>query len=163
MPTGSVRFSKPSIGVATPARLYTSTFGTLRLVAGKTRRDRLLPMPPSVRRAVLHYIRHDRPTPGEHLFVRHRIPFGEPVTRELVRGVIRRAYARVAGCERLTGTHILRHTAASRLLRAGADLKQIADLFGHCCIDTTAIYAKVDVVHLATVAMPWPGTKGVRR
>lgn len=138
-----------------------SSAGTLRLVGGKTRRDRLLPMPSSVRRAVLHYIRHDRPTPGAHLFVRHRIPFGEPVTRELIRGVIRRAYARVAGCERLTGTHILRHTAASRLLRAGADLKGIADILGHRSIDTTAIYAKVDVDHLATVAMPWPGTKEV--
>jgi integrase/recombinase XerD len=78
-----------------------SSASTLRLVGGKTQRDRLLPMPPSVRRAVLHYIRHDRPTPGQHLFVRHRIPLGEPVTRELIRGVIRRAYARVAGCERL--------------------------------------------------------------
>jgi len=77
--------------------------------------------------------------------------------------VIRRAYARVAGCERLTGTHILRHTAASRLLRAGADLKRIADILGHRSVDTSAIYAKVDVNHLATVAMPWPGTKGVRR
>jgi integrase/recombinase XerD len=137
--------------------------GTLRLVAGKTHRDRLLPMPPNVRRAVLHYIRHDRPTPGGHLFVRHRIPLGEPVTRELIRGVIRRAYARVAGCERLTGTHILRHTAASRLLRAGADLKRVADILAHRSVDTSAIYAKVDVDHLATVAMPWPGTKGVRR
>ncbi|CAN5547609.1 hypothetical protein BH11PLA2_BH11PLA2_53190 [soil metagenome] len=137
--------------------------GTLRLAAGKTRRDRLLPMPPSVRQAVLHYIRHDRPTPGKHLFVRHRIPLGEPVTRELIRGVIRRAYARVAGCERLTGTHILRHTAASRLLRAGADLKRIADILGHSSVDTSAIYAKVDIDHLATVAMPWPGTRGVLR
>ena len=135
--------------------------GTLRLVAGKTHRDRLLPMPPSVQRALLRYIRRDRPTPGEHLFVRHRIPLGEPVTRELIRGVIRRAYARVAGCERLTGTHILRHTAASRLLRAGADLKGIADILGHRSVDTSAIYAKVDVGQLATVAMPWPGTKEV--
>jgi integrase/recombinase XerD len=83
------------------------------------------------------------------------------VTRELVRGVIRRAYAAVPGCERLTGTHILRHTTASRLLRAGADLKRIADILGHRSIDTTAVYAKVDRQHLAAVAMPWPTGKGV--
>lgn len=137
--------------------------GTLRLAAGKTRRDRLLPMPSRVRQALRDYIRQDRSTPHQHLFVRHRLPAGEPVTRELIRGVIRRAYARVVGCERLTGTHILRHTMASRLLRAGADLKRIADLLGHRSLDTAAIYAKVDIAHLTTVAMPWPIAKEVRR
>jgi site-specific recombinase XerD len=71
--------------------------------------------------------------------------------------VIRRAYAAVPRCERLTGTHVLRRTAASRLLRAGADLKRIADVLGHRSIDTTAVYAKVDVDRLAAVALPWPG------
>jgi site-specific recombinase XerD len=131
--------------------------GTLRLVAGKPRRERVLPMPQRVRRAVLDYVRRDRPrTTARHLFVRHRLPLGAAVTRSLVRGVIRRAYAAVPGCERLTGTHILRHTAASRLLRAGADLKRIADILGHRSIDTTAAYAKVDVDRLAAVALPWP-------
>ena len=68
--------------------------------------------------------------------MRHQIPLGEPVTGELRCSVIRRAYARVPGCERLTGTHILRHTAASRLLQAEAHPKWIADL-GHRSIDTT--------------------------
>jgi integrase/recombinase XerD len=137
--------------------------GTLRLVAGKPRRDRVLPMPERVRRAVLDYVRRDRPgTTARHLFVRHRLPLGAPVTRELVRGVIRRAYAAAPGCERLTGTHILRHTAASRLLRAGADLKRIADILGHRSIDTTAAYAKVDVDRLAAVALPWPAAGEVQ-
>jgi site-specific recombinase XerD len=131
--------------------------GTLRLMAGKPRRERVLPMQERVRRAVLDYVRRDRPgTTARHLFVRHRLPLGAGVTRSLVRGVIRRAYAAVPGCERLTGTHILRHTAASRLLRAGADLKRIADILGHRSIDTTATYAKVDVDRLAAVALPWP-------
>jgi integrase/recombinase XerD len=56
----------------------------------------------------------------------------------------------------LTGTHILRHTAASRLLRAGADLKRIADILGHRSIDSTAIYTKIDEDRLAAVTMPWP-------
>ena len=85
------------------------------------------------------------------------------VSPALVRGVIRRAYAAVPACGGLTGTHILRHTAASRLLGAGADLKRIADILGHRSIDTTAVYAKIDVAHLAAVAAPWPtGNKEVR-
>jgi site-specific recombinase XerD len=54
------------------------------------------------------------------------------------------------------GTHALRHTLATRLLRAGANLKEIADILGHRSIDTTAIYAKVDLARLSTVGLPWP-------
>ena len=84
------------------------------------------------------------------------------MSRELVRGVMRRAYAAVEGCEKWTGTHVLRHTAATRLHRAGADLKRVADILGHRSIDTTVIYTKVDLVRLAEVALPWPGAKEVR-
>jgi integrase/recombinase XerD len=61
------------------------------------------------------------------------------------------------------GAHILRHTFASRMLRAGASLKQIADLLGRRSIDTTAIYAKVALKSLSRVALPWPGAKEVQR
>ena len=39
-------------------------------------------------------------------------------------------------------------------------LKAIADVLGHQSIDTTAIYAKVDLPHLRTVALPWPRRSG---
>jgi integrase/recombinase XerD len=136
--------------------------GTLRLDAGKSRRNRILPMPKRVGEAIVNYILGRPVSADPHLFVRHRLPVGMAVTRELVRGVIRRAYAGVPGCASLTGTHILRHTAASRLLSAGADLKHIADILGHRSIDTTAIYAKVDVGCLAAVAAPWPGSQEVQ-
>ena len=42
------------------------------------------------------------------------------------------------------------------MLQRGAGLKQIADVLGHRSIQTTAIYAKVDLPSLATVALPWP-------
>jgi site-specific recombinase XerD len=48
------------------------------------------------------------------------------------------------------------------MLNAGATLKQIADFLGHKSIDTTSLYAKVDLATLSRVAMPWPGRKGVR-
>lgn len=135
---------------------------TLRVTADKCRRDRVLPMPLRVQRAVINYLHQGRISIHHHLFVRHRPPVGEPVSRELIRGVIRRAFARIAGCERMTGTHILRHTIASRLLRTGADLKRIADVLGHHSVDTAAIYAKVDLAQLSTVAMRWPTAKEVK-
>ena len=137
--------------------------GVFQLAAGKSRRERLLPMPQRVRQAVMTYIRQGRPQTDElRLFVRHRVPIGAAVTRELVRGVMRRAYATVPGCEHLTGTHVLRHTAATRLQRAGADLKRVADILGHRSLDTTAIYTKLDLGRLTEVALPWPVGKEVR-
>jgi integrase len=45
---------------------------------------------------------------------------------------------------------------ASRLVRRGASLKEVADFLGHRSLDTTAIYAKLDLVALRDVALPWP-------
>ncbi len=84
------------------------------------------------------------------------------MTRELVRWVMRRAYAVVPGCEQWTGTHVLRHTAASRLQNAGANLKQVADILGHRSLDTTMVYTKVDLDRLVEVALPWPHCKETR-
>jgi site-specific recombinase XerD len=137
--------------------------GTLRVAAGKSRRGRVLPTPARVLRAVVAYVRRDRPaSPDRHLFLRLRTPAGVGVSRALVRGVIRRGLARVPGCEGRTGTHVLRHTAATRLHRAGADVKRVADILGHRSIDTAAIYAKVDLGRLSAVALPWPVAGEVR-
>jgi site-specific recombinase XerD len=54
------------------------------------------------------------------------------------------------------GAHVLRHTTASRLVRAGVSLKSIADVMRHRDIDTTRIYTKVDWPRLAEVALAWP-------
>ena len=83
------------------------------------------------------------------------MPVGTPVTHDLVRGVFRRAYATARGGP-IRGTHVLRHTAATRMRAAGHSLKGIADVLGHRSLDTTAIYTKVDVDRLAAVALPWP-------
>jgi Phage integrase family len=56
------------------------------------------------------------------------------------------------------GFHILRHSVASRLLRAGTPMKEIADILRHRSLDTSAIYTKVDLTRLALVALPWPGS-----
>lgn len=90
------------------------------------------------------------------MFVRHTAPTGAGATRALVTGVVRRAFARAEGCADCAGTHLLRRTAATRMYRPGASLKEVADVLGHRCLDTTAIYAKVDQDRLAAVALPWP-------
>ncbi|WP_408519093.1 tyrosine-type recombinase/integrase [Paraburkholderia madseniana] len=115
-------------------------------------------MPAQTGRAIVDYLRFGRPrTDSRALFVRHRAPRDEPVGPSLVRNAVRCAYARCGLAHRWTGTHVLRHSAASRLLRGGASLKDIADLLRHRSVNTTTIYVKVDLPRLAAVALPWPG------
>jgi site-specific recombinase XerD len=128
----------------------------LHLPNRKSRREEIMPIPDKMLRALVSYLRYGRPkTTSRFVFVYHRAPIGQAVKSTTVRGVIRRAFSH-AGFS-WTGTHILRSTAASRLLEGGASLKEIADVLRHRSIETTKFYTKVDFVHLAQVALPWPG------
>jgi site-specific recombinase XerD len=58
------------------------------------------------------------------------------------------------------GAHLLRHTLACTMLRRGASLAEIGDVLRHRSPDTTALYAKVDVEALRTLAPAWPQSGG---
>lgn len=130
---------------------------TLRIIGGKSRRNGILPLPRRVGEAIAAYLRNGRPqSERRELFLRHRAPLSYPISKELTRGAMRRAYRRCGLNHTWTGTHVLRHTAASRMHQGGASLKQIADVLGHRSIDTSKVYTKVNAPMLATVALPWP-------
>jgi len=132
--------------------------GTIAIRHNKQRRDRLLPLPVSVGRAISLYLRTGRPkSASRRLFLCHRLPVGHPVSVERVRGAVRRALGRI-GRER-GGPHLLRHTFATVMHNRGVPLKEVADVLGHQSPDTTAVYARVNVGQLAKVAMPWPGVR----
>jgi site-specific recombinase XerD len=129
-------------------------------IRGKGRRTDVLPLPTATGRAIAQYLRAGRPASASRtLFLRHRPPCDKPATSDTIRGAIRNAALRCGLAERLTGTHVLRHTVARRLVQGGASLKAIADVLRHRSLDTTTIYAKVDLAALTTVAAPWPGSR----
>ena len=131
--------------------------GTIRLAGTKTRRVDILPLPATTGAAIAAYLRNERPsTLDRALFVRHVAPFDIPLGKGMVRRAVLAAYQR-CGWTR-TRVHILRHSVASRLLRAGTPMKEIADILRHRSLDTSAIYTKVDLTRLALVALPWPGS-----
>lgn len=131
--------------------------GTLDITSDKTHRARQLPLPIAVGQALIAYVQQGRPvTTAPQLFVRHAPPRGVAIAAPIVRNAARAAYRRAGLPPTYTGTHVLRHTVATRMLCAGTPLKAIADVLGHQSIDTTAIYAKVDLPRLRTVALPWP-------
>lgn len=139
------------------------TAGVLRLRRRKERETTALPMPRRLRNALKAYLRRDRPAcASTAVFVRHGAPLGKPLTPIGICQVVLRLASRAGLRDRVGGTHVLRHSLASRMLGAGATLKQIADLLGHQCLDTTGLYAKVDLTTLSRVALPWPVRTGVQ-
>ena len=131
--------------------------GAVRINAGKVLRTHELPLPVQIGNALVRYLRDGRPpTQCRNVFVRHRGACGAPVSTALIRGAMRLAYAKMRGNAHWGGTHVLRHTAATRMLQHGASLKEIADVLGHRSIQTTTIYTKVDLRNLTAVATPWP-------
>ena len=126
-------------------------------VIGKSRREAKLPLPQDVGDAILNYLQQARPRVNyDYVFITAVAPW-EPITRDVVKHVATRAIRR-AGVEAPSfGAHILRHSAATRLLRQGASLQVIGEVLRHRSIDTTALYAKVDIGLLQQVIRPWPG------
>jgi site-specific recombinase XerD len=55
------------------------------------------------------------------------------------------------------GSHLFRHSLATRMVYEGSSLAEIAQLLRHQSIETTTIYAKVDFEMLRSIALPWPG------
>lgn len=131
---------------------------TVRITRGKGRQTSVLPLPRTVGEALADYVTNGRPeTSVRQVFVRHVFPVGTPLTPCAVRAAIRRGF-QLAGIEApSTGTHVLRRTAATRMMRAGASVKEVADVLRHRSIDTTVLYARTDLHNLSAVAMPWPG------
>lgn len=107
-----------------------------------------------VAQALADYLRNERPTSDcDYVFLRHPPPhlrLGPFAITTLVR-------SRMARCGLPPrGPHVLRHTFATRLLRAGESMKTIADLLGHRSLDAVAVYAKVDHARLLECAVDWP-------
>jgi integrase/recombinase XerD len=131
---------------------------TLRLRTTKQRRERLLPLPSRVARALAAYLRRGRPAVAHRtLFVSLWAPVGRPLTTDGIRNAIGRAFAR-CGIE-ATGPHILRRSWATLAHRQGTGLKVIADILGHQSLETTAPYAQVHFEELRQAALPWPRIK----
>jgi site-specific recombinase XerD len=77
--------------------------------------------------------------------------------------IVRHALAR-AGIRRSGrgAAHLFRHGLATKMIRHGASIAEIAEVLRHRSQNTTAIYTQVSVEALRTVAQPWPGMGGVR-
>jgi site-specific recombinase XerD len=116
-------------------------------------RDRL-PLPSDVGEALVDHLRLRGHSAHRRVFLTIHAPT-RPLEPSGVRSVVRDACRR-AGVERVAA-HRLRHALASELLREGASLLDIGQVLRHKHLESTAIYAKVDLGRLRQAAQPWPG------
>jgi len=92
----------------------------------------------------------------DHVFIRSIAPYRPFISGDCVSSVVKHALERAHIDAPAKGAHLLRHTAATEMLRNGVPLDQAGLVLRHRSIDMTAYYAKADVALLKQVAQPWP-------
>jgi integrase/recombinase XerD len=125
------------------------------VVRGKGARQDRLPLPADVGEAIAAYLRRGRPQSSRReVFLRAKAPY-DPIASGTVASTVRRACRRAGIAE--FGSHRLRHTAACEMVKANVPLIRIGQVLRHRSLQSTAIYARVDVERLRLLAAPWPG------
>lgn len=126
-------------------------------VSGKGHRHTRLPLTQEVGDAIVTYLKKGRPrTNTDTLFVRCHAPFCA-FSSSAVSHIVDKAFRRAGVARPSRGAaHLLRHSLATSMLRQGASLEEIAPVLRHRSIETTQIYAKVDINALRQIAQPWP-------
>lgn len=127
-------------------------------VGGKSRRLDRLPLPKDVGEALTRYLCQGRPRcTTRRVFVRLKAPLCGLAGHGAIYPIVQRALDRAGLHPPHKGPHTLRHSLATTMLRKGATLGEIGEILRHRDIDTTQIYAKVDLEALSKIAQPWPG------
>jgi integrase/recombinase XerD len=125
-------------------------------VSGKGRRQVRLPLSQEVGDAILSYLKHRPPLNTDKVFVRVQPPLKPFKSAHSLTGIVERALRRADVEAPCYGPHVLRHSAATTMLRQGVSLQDIQAVLRHRSIRTTERYAKVDLALLKRVAQPWP-------
>lgn len=135
------------------------------LVRGKGGLHDRLPIWAEVGQALSRYLREERgPTTCRAVFVTHRAPHRAFKDGQIVNAILKDALA-TTGQKPVTpyvGSHLLRHSLATRLVNAGASLDEVGDVLRHRSRTSTMIYARLDIDGLRSIAQPWPVAGGVQ-
>jgi integrase/recombinase XerD len=118
-------------------------------VIGKGQKERIVPVGREALRAVERYLHESRPQLANEysedvLFLNRR---GRPFSRMGLWKILRK-YVLQAGINKKVTPHTIRHSFATHLVRAGADLRAVQEMLGHADISTTQIYTHLDREYL---------------
>jgi len=134
------------------------------VVRGKGDVVNRLPLLSEVGEALSAYLAQDRRADirTRRLFLRRCAPVEELSGRGAISSIVRKGLSRAGLHPPVRGAHLLRHTLATQMIRAGASMAEIADVLRHATPTSSAIYAKVDFETLRALARPWPTVGGAR-
>lgn len=123
------------------------------IVTGKGSKQRLVPLGGKAVTAIARWLPDrmsllHRAQRGEPLFLNLR---GRRLSRQGMFGVVRANATKVGIPEEKVSPHVLRHSAATHMVEAGADLRTVQEILGHATISTTQIYTRVSPTHLVEV------------
>lgn len=135
------------------------------LVRGKGKLHDRLPISAEIGEALSRYLREERgPTTCRTVFITHRAPHRAFKDGQIINAILKDALA-ATGQKPATpyvGSHLLRHSLATRLVNAGASLDEVGDVLRHRSRTSTMIYARLDADGLRSIAQPWPVEGGVQ-
>src|SRR5215469_2757 len=130
--------------------------GSLK-VRGKGNYSAQLPLPTDVGRAIAAYLKDGRQhSLNRSVFLKTCAPVAN-LNSGTIGLIVNKALARAGINASQKGPHQFRHALATKMLRQGASLPEIGEILRHQHLQTTAIYAKVDIASLQRLALPWPG------
>ena len=118
-------------------------------VKGKGRKERIVPLGTKAAEAIRGYMTEKilLKKKSKTLFLNKS---GTPLSERSIRRIVVK-YSRLIGVSGQIGPHTIRHTFASHLLQAGADLRVIQELLGHASLSTTQKYTHLDITHLMDI------------
>ena len=130
---------------------FEQDFRVLR-VRGKGDKQRIIPLVNKIRREILFFIGmnlHENICNSEQkaLFLSQK---GERINRTEVYRVVRRELGDL-GIEGKRSPHVLRHTFATQLMNAGADMREIQELLGHSSLRATQVYTHSSIASLKKI------------
>ncbi len=118
-------------------------------VRGKGDKERIVPIVEELRQAILEYIAKINceniwKSGVDSLFLSRK---GEPLSSNMIYRIVRSSLGN-ANIPGRKSPHVLRHTFATHLLSAGADMREIQELLGHSSLQATQIYTHSSISHL---------------
>ena len=130
---------------------------TASLVQQKTRNPLTVPLTDLLVSRLADYVLDQRPdSPDEHVFLRSVAPHTRLGDHAAVHRVITTVFRRAGVTDVQGSTRLLRHNAATRLLRASVPLPTIAAVLGHASPESTDLYLSVDHVRLLDCVLDVP-------
>jgi integrase/recombinase XerD len=137
--------------------------GTLMVRQGKGQKDRMVPLGTRAARWIDRYVHEVRPAlvvePDDGWLFVHE--YGEPFAKNRLTDLVKK-YVQTSGVEKSGACHLFRHTMATLMLDAGADIRHLQAILGHSQLSTTEIYTQVSIQKLKAVhALTHPASRTI--